>query len=186
MFKFDGKQVSIREFTSKEMNDDSYYKWLRDYSVVKTIGRMEYLKPISKEMIRDYLEKVLSSPNDSFFAIYTQEEEKFIGTLKIGHINWRTGVCDLGIMIGDPGSRGKGYSKEAVILGCDYAFRILSLRKVTGGTSANNIPMIKAFLNAGFIEEGRKRNELLVEGEYLDHVLFGLFKEEFYMRNKSV
>lgn len=186
MFKFDGKHVSIREFTDKEIADNSYYEWLRDYSVVRNIYRMEYLKPISRDMIHDYLSKVLSSPNDSMFAIYTLIEEKFIGTLKIGHIDWRSGVCDLGIMIGDPESRGKGYSKEAVILGCDYAFRILSLRKVTGGAYADNAPMIKAFLNSGFIEEGRKRMELLVEGKYLDHVLFGLFKEEFYSHNKFV
>ena len=186
MFKFDGKHVSIREFTDKEIADNSYYEWLRDYSVVRNIYRMEYLKPISRDMIHDYLSKVLSSPNDSMFAIYNLIEEKFIGTLKIGHIDWRSGVCDLGIMIGDPESRGKGYSKEAVILGCDYAFRILSLRKVTGGAYADNAPMIKTFLNSGFIEEGRKRMELLVEGKYLDHVLFGLFKEEFYNHNKFV
>jgi RimJ/RimL family protein N-acetyltransferase len=186
MFKFDGKQVSIREFTEKEMGTDSYYEWLRDYSVVRNIYRMEYLKPLSRDMIHDYLKKVLSSPDDSMFAIYTLAEDKFIGTLKIGHIDWRSGVCDLGIMIGDPESRGKGYSKEAVILGCDYAFRVLSLRKITGGAYSDNVPMLKTFLNSGFVEEGRKRKELLVEGQYLDHILFGLFKEEFYSHNKFV
>ncbi len=186
MFKFDGKQVSIREFTDKEIGNEAYYEWLRDYSVVRNIYRMEYLKPISKKLIHDYLSNVLSSPNDSMFAIYTLPDDKFIGTLKIGHIDWRSGICDLGIMIGDPESRGKGYSNEAVILGCDYVFRILSLRKIAGGTYADNIPMIKAFLNAGFIEEGRKRMELLVEGKYLDHLLFGLFKEEFYSHNNFV
>ncbi len=186
MFRFDGTQISIREFTDKESNDESYYEWLRDYSVVRNIGRMEYLKPISRDTIRNYLHTILSSPNDSMFAIYKLFEEKFIGTLKIGHIDWRTGVCDLGIMIGDPGSRGRGYSYEAVNLGCDYAFRILSLRKITGGTYSDNTPMIKAFLNAGFIEEGRKRMELLVGGEYMDHVLFGLFRNEFYSRYKPL
>jgi len=186
MFRFDGTKISIREFTEKEGSDESYYEWLRDYSVVRNIGRIEYLKPISKDTIQHYVHEVLSSPNDCMFAIYRLDEEKFIGTLKIGHIDWRTGVCDLGIMIGDPESRGHGYSYEAVNLGCDYAFRILSLRKITGGTYSDNTPMIKAFLNAGFIEEGRKRMELLVEGEYLDHVLFGLFKEEFYDRYKPI
>jgi RimJ/RimL family protein N-acetyltransferase len=186
MLKFDGKHVSIREFTEKELSDESYYEWLRSYSVVRNIYRMEYLKPISKDAIQIYVNALLSSPNDSMFAIYLLSSDKFIGTLKIGHIDWRSGVCDLGIMIGDAESRGKGYSKDAVILGCDYAFKILSLRKVTAGAFADNIPMIKTFTNVGFVEEGRKRRELLVGGEYLDHVLLGLFKEEFYSHNGFV
>jgi RimJ/RimL family protein N-acetyltransferase len=179
MLKFDGTRLYIKEFSTTEIESECYYEWLRDYSVVRNIYRIEYLKPLSKDSIKEYINSVLKSQNDSFFAIYAKDNDKFIGTLKVGHINWHSGVCDIGISIGDSEYRGKGLSKEAISLGCEYAFNILSLRKVTGGTYSDNIPMIKCFKSIGFIEEGRKRKELLVEGEYLDHVLFGLFKNEF-------
>lgn len=178
MLQFDGESIYLKEFSKVELEGADYYSWLRSYEVVRNIYRMEYLKPISTEAIQQYVENVLKSPNDAFFAIYTKKDQKFIGTLKIGHINWHSRVCDLGIMIGDPSARGKGYSKEALILGCKYALNVLSLRKVTGGVFEDNEPMIRAFKGVGFVEEGRKRQELLVEGKYIDHLLFGLLENE--------
>ena len=182
MFKLEGSKVYLSEFTEKEKNNKSYYEWLRDYSIVRNIYRLEYLKPISRETICDYVDKIIKSPNDSLFAIYSKDNDKFIGTIKIGHIDWRTGVCDVGIILGNAEYRGKGYAKEAMIIACDYAFRVLSLRKITGGTYSDNIAMIKTFLGLGFMEEGKRRKELLVEGVFMDHVLFGIFKEEFYKK----
>ncbi|MCX6235976.1 MAG: GNAT family protein [Bacteroidia bacterium] len=175
----EGKKIQLKEFDDSNLYDPKYHEWLRDLDVISMIYRMEYLMPIQFSKIEEYVKTMYQSNQDCFFAIYEKETDSFIGTAKLGHINWRSGVCDLGIIIGDSGSRGKGYSKEAAILACNYAFYILSLRKVTGGTYSNNFAMIKCFLHVGFIQEGQKRRELLVKGEFLDHLLFGLFRDEF-------
>jgi RimJ/RimL family protein N-acetyltransferase len=113
------------------------------------------------------------------FAIYEKTQNEFIGTVKIGHIDWRSGVGDLGIMIGSKNAQGKGFAKESVKLACEYAFCWIGLRKLTGGTFADNIPMIKCFEKTGFVLEGVKRKELFVDGEYMDHHLFGFFRDEY-------
>jgi len=175
----EGKCIELKEFNDNNLYDPSYHKWLRDIDVVSAIYRMEYLMPLQFSEIEEYVKILYKSNKDCLFAIYEKSNDSFIGTVKIGHIDWRSGICDIGIMIGDENSRGKGYSKEALILACDYAFNILSLRKITAGTYSNNIAMIKSFTRLGFTQEGQKRKELLVKGEYLDHLLFGLFKNEF-------
>lgn len=174
----EGENVQLKEFDDTNLYDAKYHDWLRDIEIVSALYRIEYLMPLQFSVIEDYIKNLYKSTQDCLFAIYAKDGDTFIGTLKLGHINWRAGVCDLGIMIGDKDFRGKGYSKEAMILACDYAFNILSLRKITGGTYSNNTAMIKSFIRLGFVEEGLKRKELLVHGEYLDHVLFGLFRDE--------
>jgi RimJ/RimL family protein N-acetyltransferase len=175
----DGKKIQLKEFDDSNLFDPNYHEWLRDIDVVSALYRIEYLMPLKFTKIEEYIKNIYESSQDCLFAIYIKESDTFIGTVKLGHINWRSGVCDLGIMIGDPKSRGKGYSKEALLLACNYAFNILSLRKITGGTYSDNIAMIKSFSNLGFVLEGTKRKELLVRGEFLDHLLFGLFHNEF-------
>lgn len=185
MLEFVGEQVMLREFSSDDYERPEYYQWLRDYENIRNIYRLEYLKSLPRDKVIEYARSIIESPNDAMFSIYASHPEKFIGTIKLGHINWRTGIADLGVMIGDAASKGRGYAKKAVKLACEYGFFRLGLRKLTGGTYEDNIPMIKCFQSVGFVEEGRKRKELLVDGRYLDHVLFGLFMDEFVAKQPS-
>jgi len=52
------------------------------------------------------------------------------------------------------------------------------LRKLTGGTPEINTAMCRCFEKVGFMQEGIKRKELLINGKFVDHVLYGLLKEE--------
>ena len=92
---------------------------------------------------------------------------------------WRAGLADIGILIGDRSYQGRGLAGDAVTTACRYAFDELSLRKMTGGTPAINTAMCKCFERVGFREEGRLRRQLLISGDYCDHVLYGMFKDEF-------
>ena len=186
MLEIKGKSVVLREFTETELYNPEYFKWLRNYNNIKYIYRLEYLKSLSFDSVKNHINLILNSSDNSLLAIYENENSNFIGTLKIGHINWRTGIADIGIMIGDENFKGKGLSKESITIACDYAFKWLGLRKITAGTFENNFPMIKCFEKVGFIIEGRKRKELLVDGSYIDHILFGLFKEEFYTKHQTM
>ena len=177
-----GEKIELREFTLNNLKDEKYFNWLRDVDVIKTIGRIEYLTNLSFENVEKYISSLIESDNNCLFALYTVEE-KFIGTVKIGHINWRTGVADIGIMIGEKSYWGKGLAKEAIYLVSVFSFNHLSLRKLTSGCNSTNKPMIKVFENIGFKKEACLRKNLLISGGYDDHILFGLFKENL-IQNK--
>lgn len=175
-----GEKIILREFSKENLHDPRYFQWLRDLDVVMPLYRMEYMLPMNFSVVEQYVENLFSSGQDAFFAIYHRSSNMFIGTFRVGHINWRSGIADLGIMIGDKEFWGQGLGKEVLSLGIQYAFDALSLRKLTGGTPASNVAMRRCFEKAGFKQEGLKRQELLMAGRYDDHVLYGLLKEEFY------
>lgn len=174
-----GHKVVLREFSRDHLEDPRYFAWLRDPEVMLPVYRMEYLMPMSMETVRTYVESLWKSGRDCFFAIHEKASGDFIGTQRIGHIDWRSGIGDIGILIGDRGAWGKGYATDAVATACAYAFRTLSLRRLTAGTPASNEAMCRCFRRLGFGEEGRLRQQLLLRGQYEDHVLFGLLKDEF-------
>jgi RimJ/RimL family protein N-acetyltransferase len=179
MLEIHGKRIILREFTKDNLYDICYIKWLRDLDVIPQIYHLKYLLSLDFSEVEAYVNSLLASKNDCFFAIYFKENDRFIGTQKIGHIDWRTGTGDVGIMIGEKEYRGLGLSTDIVNTATQYAFNYLSLRKLVGGTSSTNIPMQKCFEKLGYKKEGIIRSSLLMNGEYQDHLLYGIFKEEF-------
>lgn len=179
MLKIEGKKTYLLEFTEENLHNPRYFEWLRDLDVATGIYRLDYLLPHGEKEIEKYVRGLFASKNDYFFALHHGESREFIGTVKLGHIDWRTHQGDVGIMIGEKNYWGQGLAKDAVSALCKYAFSTLSMRKLTGGTAANNIGMVKCFRDLGFKDEGNFRKRLLINGEYIDHLHFGLFKEEF-------
>ncbi|MCZ2484747.1 GNAT family N-acetyltransferase [Aquirufa antheringensis] len=173
-----GERVVLREFAKVNLYDKEYYKWLRDIEVINELYKMEYLLSINFDIIESYILDLLESKNDCFFAVYTKESNIFIGTVKLGHIDWRASICDIGIMIGDKNFRGMGLSREIIQLASSYAFDKLSIRKITAGTSQKNVPMQKCFEGLGFSKDGQLRKHLLIDGDFCDHLLYSLFKSE--------
>ena len=178
MLTIAGRLVFLKEFSENNLCDPKYFGWLRDLESVTMLYHLEYLMPINFQAVEKNVRSVQSSGKDCFIAIYLQDNEEFIGTLKIGHIDWRSGIGDIGIMIGEKQHRGKGISTDVVSTACSYAFNHLSLRKLIAGTPATNIAMRRCFKRVGFEEEGCLRKQLLIGGTYIDHILFGMFKEE--------
>lgn len=179
MLQIEGEKIILKEFTKDNLYDEKYFSWLRDPEIVSQLYRIEYLLPISFVEVEKYVESVWDSKNDCFFAVYLKENNEFIGTQKIGHINWRSGIGDVGIMIGAKSHQGKGLSKDILNTAMGYAFNYLCLRKLTGGTSQNNLAMQKCFEGLGFKKEGTLRLQLLINGKYRDHLLYGILKDEF-------
>lgn len=180
MLRYAGSEIELVEFNLQNEEIDKYYKWLRNLDNIMFIGRTEYLLSMEKSSILNYIESINASPNDCFFSVYfTQNSERvFIGTLKLGHIDWRSGVADIGILIGDDRYKGIGLSSEILKLGCQYGFDVLGLRKITGGCYSRNKAMIRCFEKNGFVREGELRKQLIFGQEFDDHYIFGLFKDE--------
>lgn len=179
MSKLEGNICYLTPFEDKHVNDANYLKWLRDYDVIKTINRLDYIVPVSFEEVKKYCDAVMSSKTDIFMALYYKPEDVFVGTVRISSINWHTRTADIGILIGDKTKWGKGIATDAVSTVGEYLFNVLGMRKLTAGTMGVNKGMIKVFGKLGFQQEGVFRKQDRIEGDYCDHVYFGCFKDEF-------
>lgn len=178
LLRLDGRLVYLQEFTTRDLKDARYLGWLRDLEVMRTVYRYEYLMPMRRVEIDKYANALMGSREDCFFAIYARSEGDFIGTLRIGHIDWRAGVGDVGILIGDRSYWGKGIATDAVATACAYAFQGLGLRKLTGGTASTNVAMRRCFERLGFKREAVLRKQLRIGGELVDHILYGIFADD--------
>ena len=126
-FKIEGKAIMLVPFTNKHLHDSKYIKWLRDYEVMRLVGRQEYLeKPIPFSEIEKYVQNLYKSKNDYFFAIETKENSEFIGTLKLAQIDWHRKVLNLGILIGEKNYWRKGLAKDSFSTIIDFCFNKLT------------------------------------------------------------
>lgn len=175
--------VAFKEFVDNDEDFTMYLSWLRNIKIIEMIGRQEYLLAMDIDQIKAYVKQLNISNNDSFFKVFYRG--KFIGTFKVGHIDWRLRSADLGIMIGDLNYQKRGLSVEIMNLGIEYSFRVLGLRRLNGGCYAENIAMCKCFEACGFRLEGRKREALTLGDRYTDHILYGLLKKDIKNHNGS-
>jgi RimJ/RimL family protein N-acetyltransferase len=61
----------------------------------------------------------------------------------------------------------------------DYGFRYLGARRIALTTHAKNERAIRCYLACGFVEEGRPRQVVWIEGEYTDLVDMSILREEW-------
>ncbi len=179
MFKLEGNLSYLVPFEASHMNSDDYMGWLRDYEVMKTINRFEYLRPVSSEEVRGYCEALMKSPDDVFLALHVRRDDQFVGTVRLARIDHRSGTADIGIMIGNRDYWGQGLATDAIRSLCQFAFINLGLRKLTAGLMSVNPAMLRVFEKLGFQREGLFRQQDRYEDGYADHIYLGCFRDEF-------
>lgn len=169
------KPIYLRQLAVEDVSD-AYRQWLLDPNVNAYL-ESRWSNPSLPDLC-DYVASMVASPNDFLFGIFEAKTDSHIGNVKIGGINWIHRYGDIGIIIGEPEGRGKGYGAYAVEMVCHYAFTELNLRKVIAGMYANNVASIAAFSKAGFTKTGTMKEHYLCNGTFVDGVLMELLKEE--------
>lgn len=99
-----------------------------------------------------------------------------IGQVSVTDAEWRR--PDLAYWL-VPEVHGQGYGAEAVSLLVDYVFDVYDHPAVGAVAFATNDASRGLLESLGFAEEGRRRRERYVEGDYVDVVQYGLLREEW-------
>ena len=149
--------------------EDDFYQRLVD---------TDFAHPIS---VRDLAEKRTHSSIE--FRIRTIEEDRLIGFVALFNIEWNNRCAGMAIGVGDEKDRGKGYGREALRLILNYAFTELNLNRVGLDVISYNEPAIKAYLQAGFKEEGRMREAVYREDRWYDRIVMGVLKSDWKALN---
>jgi RimJ/RimL family protein N-acetyltransferase len=128
------------------------------------------------ESLKAYIASVTTHKDSVILAVCDRSTSKHIGNVKLDHIDWISGTCELGILIGSADYRGKGIGTEVCSMMIRYAFQTLNLRKVLLAVYSNNPAAMRAYEKAGFTEEGRLKEHVYCEGMYVDKILMSAFK----------
>ncbi len=170
-----GKRINLREVRLSDVNEN-YYRWLNDPDVTRHL-EIRYI-PRSMENIGKYVEEMDGNPHEIFLAICLKEDGRHVGNIKLGPINWIHGFGDISLVIGEKAVWGRGIAAEAIRLLSRFAFDVLNLHKLRSGCYEENKGSIKAFLKAGFTQEGALKKQWQVNGNFQDEILLGLCREE--------
>jgi [ribosomal protein S5]-alanine N-acetyltransferase len=112
------------------------------------------------------------------FFVLRESDDVLLGGCTLSNV--RRGVtqcCTMGYWIGARFAR-QGYMTSAVKALVPFVFRTLGLHRIEAACLTDNEPSKNLLARAGFREEGLARRYLLINGEWADHLLFALLKEE--------
>lgn len=170
-----GDKVLLRPVTEDDL--ETMWPWDSDVELV-TLADDEPPIPRSPESFREQLKKIMSKPEEvALFAI--EADGALIGTCSLFHFHPTAHNAELGVFIGDRAYWGQGYGREAVHLLLEYAFRYGNQHKVYLGTFDDNQRAIRSYKASGFVEEGRLREHIWVDGRYKDLIYMGIMRSEW-------
>lgn len=169
--------LSILPFTEKHLTD-LYLSWLNS-PIIMRYSEQRHRNHTLKSC-RDYLASFTNSPN--FFWAIEEIDLGHIGTIN-AYIDIHNSIADIGIMIGHPIARGKGYALDTWNSVCHYLFTVMNIRKVTAGSLNVNIPMLRLMKHAGMIDDGVRLKQYVWEGQEVDIIHMALFKCSWINRN---
>lgn len=125
-------------------------------------------------------EKRLEDEEKAWFVI--EVNAVVIGSIGLHHRNRRESTSEFGIGIFEPDYVGKGYGSDAITVLLRWAFRVQNYRRIWLTTAGDNPRAIRAYEKCGFVHEGRLREHVFSNGEYVDLVQMGMLRAEWEAR----
>jgi RimJ/RimL family protein N-acetyltransferase len=113
-------------------------------------------------------------PSRVFFAIRKSDEKNIIGYVQILGIDAVHRSAMLGLRIGEPVDRGKGYGREALALAVTYCWNHLNLSRIGLAVFGTNDRAVRLYSAFGFEVEGRMRRALFIDGQWIDLIPMAL------------
>ncbi|MCA9879488.1 MAG: GNAT family N-acetyltransferase [Thermomicrobiales bacterium] len=155
-------------------------RWQNDLRTVDLGGGDP--QPTTRERIAAEWEPLLRGERAGWlgFVIYALPELRPIGIANVRDFVNCHGTAEIGITLGEPGDRGKGYGTEALRLLLAYTFEQLPVWNVWLDTAAYNHRAIRAYERVGFREIGRRRGARVVGGVRHDVVLMDCTRDDFW------
>lgn len=165
-----GSRIELEVLTGSN-HSPRYREWLLDPDVNAFLEIRR--NPLSAaESIAEFVENTDASPNNLLFGMFIGSDRIHIGNIKLGSVNRNSRQADVGLLLGEKETWGKGYGTEAVKLVSQYAFDALDLHKLTAGVLDGNTGSAVVFKKAGYQLEGVLRDHALLDEAFVNCQLY--------------
>jgi ribosomal-protein-alanine N-acetyltransferase len=169
-----GQSLFLRTLVGEDATP-RYLSWLSDVEVTRYL-EVRFSAPSNLIGLSDFISSTNESDDTLMLGMFLLSDGRHIGNIKLGPINRHHGTGDIGLLIGERGEWGKGHARAVIALVTNYAFTTLGLSKLTAGCYSANEGSRRAFLLAGFVEEGRQAAQYVADGVRQDKILLGKIK----------
>lgn len=172
-----GEKIRLR---APERSDlPNFVAWLNDPEVTR--GLLIYL-PLSMADEENWFTNMTNAPaaeHPMVMEVLDGDVWVPIGNIGFHAIDWRCRSAEVGIFIGEKSCWNRGYGTEAMQMMLRHAFNTLNLNRVHLQVHADNPRAIRSYEKVGFVSEGRKRQGMYKDGEYVDIVLMSILRSEW-------
>lgn len=134
-------------------------------------------RPAFRRRLRHYDQARRSEDSFPFF-LFRRPDDMLLGGLTLSQL--RRGIaqcCALGYWMGALHAR-RGYMGEAVAGALTFAFETLDLHRVEAACLPENEASQGLLRKAGFRQEGLARRYLKIDGQWRDHLLFAILRDD--------
>jgi RimJ/RimL family protein N-acetyltransferase len=167
----ESKDLILEPLENKHLSF-KYTTWLNDKNTTKFNSHGIF--PNTIEKTKQYINDIQSSKSEIVLAIIEKISSNHIGNISISSIDYINSNADIGILIGDKTTHGKGYATQAFKEVISHCFNKLNLHKITAGTSADNIAMQKVIEKLSMSKDGVLRDAIKRDNEYIDIYIYSL------------
>ncbi len=158
----------------------NFVKWLRDPEVNHYLSVNFDKLTLKKE--EGYLKKAKTEKNRIFWSIYTKDKVH-IGCTSLENISKEHKRAVWGIVIGDKNYWGQGIGTDVLRTVVKYSFDKLKLHRFELSVFTKNIGGIKCYTRCGLIKEGIKKQTHFKQGEWLDEIIMGILKDDYFKKS---
>jgi len=162
------------DLSSKWMNDPEVRHYRRNAWPITLEEAKKWFEPSSGQGMKDFV----------VFTIYHKKDKKPIGDVGLNRINWLNRNANIFWTIGEKEYWGRGIAVEASKLLIKYGFTELNLHKIYAGIFTPNSRSLRAAEKIGFKKEAVLKEDLYVDGKYIDTHVFTLLKKDWMEENK--
>lgn len=175
-----GDKVHIRFWTLNdaaaklqlELDNQNFFK---EFSVINSDDFYTLL--MQQEVIEQSTEN-RQAGREYNFGVFDNATGALVGTINLFRIfRGPLQSAMIGYVV-DKAHNGKGFATEAIQLATNYAFKELGLHRIEAGVMPHNAPSIRALEKAGFEREGVARKNVMINGQWQDHVVMARINPE--------
>jgi [ribosomal protein S5]-alanine N-acetyltransferase len=174
--------VTVRPISISDVTP-TYVGWLRDPEVNRYLETRHIEQTL--ERVAAFVGAMIAHPDQYLFAICLDPDQKHVGNIKIGPIIRPHALADISLFIGDRSAWARGIATTAIKITSRFAIEKLGLQKLSAGVYEPNLASAKAFLKAGFIQEGVRRRHYRMGNKRIDALEFGLCADDLESKKET-
>jgi diamine N-acetyltransferase len=172
-----GERIRLR--APERADIPTFMRWVNDPAV---IAGLLLVYPMSLAEEEAWFEGMVKRPAAEHpLVIEVQQEGGWlpIGNIGFHDVDWRCRQAEVGILIGEKAYWNQGYGSEAMRLMLQHGFNTLNFNRIFLQVFDTNPRAIRSYEKVGFVHEGRLRQGMYKDGQYIDVLIMSVLRNEW-------
>lgn len=174
-FGWEGAKVRLAPI-DKQRHLDNCLRWFNNPEVTRWLLHGDF--PLCYASEEAWFDRAANTERQVEFAIESLAGEH-VGMIGLLNVDYRHGVANVGIVIGDPRKWRLGYGTDALQTLVQYASNALGLRLLLAEVMKGNDASERIFRNVGFSECGCTPQRYWKRGAFRDSIQFALLNADW-------